>query len=76
MIEILVCGNGKIRQWKRKPFTGGLQEGVLTRPAGKEARHAEMIRQRLNSGAFAKREESFGKCGGVDVDRDLFDVDA
>src|ERR1700736_3144719 len=59
-IKIGMCGDGKICQWKRKPFTGGLQEGFLTRPAGKETRHAEMIRQRLKASAFAKREESLG----------------
>src|SRR6202163_2230676 len=43
-IKIGVCGDGKICQWKRKSFTCGLQEGFLARPAGKETRHAEMIR--------------------------------
>src|SRR6266403_1889562 len=48
-IKIGMGGDGKICQWKRKPFTCGLQEGFLTRPAGKEARHAEMIRQCLKA---------------------------
>ena len=43
-IKIGVCGDGKICQWERKTFTCGLQEGFLARPAGKETRHAEMIR--------------------------------
>ena len=51
--EIGVCDDGKIRQWKSEPITGALQESLLTRPAGKEARHAEMIRQRPKSGALA-----------------------
>src|SRR5580704_5750877 len=43
-IKIGVCGDGKICQWKRESFTCGLQEGFFARPAGKETRHAEMIR--------------------------------
>src|SRR5208283_2841251 len=60
-IEIGVCGDGKVRQWKRESLTGGFQEGFLARPAGKEARHAERIRQRPKSGAFAKGEKSLCK---------------
>ena len=75
-IKIGMGGNGKICQWKRKPVTRGLQEGFFTRPAGKEARHAEMIRQRLKAGAFAKREESLSERGGIDVAANFFDIDA
>jgi len=60
-IEIGMRGDGKICQRKRKPVTGGLQNSFLARPASKEARHAEMVRQRLKPGAFAKREESLGQ---------------
>jgi len=75
-VEIGVCGDGKIRQWKRKPFARSLQEGFLSRPAGKKALHTEMIRQRLKSGPFAKREEALGKRCHVDVGADFLDVDA
>src|ERR1019366_9564707 len=60
-IEIGMRSDGKVHQRKRKPVTSRLQESFLTRPAGKETRHAEMIRQRLKSGALAKREEPLGK---------------
>jgi hypothetical protein len=43
--RIGVCGDGKVRQRKRKPVTGGFQESFLTRPAGIETAHAETIRQ-------------------------------
>src|SRR3979490_1935137 len=42
-LKIGVCGDGKVCQWKREAFACSLQKGFLTRPAGKEARHAEMI---------------------------------
>src|ERR1700675_4139869 len=74
--KIGVCCDGKICQWKRKTFTCGLQEGFFTRPAGKKARHAKIIRQRLKSSTFAKREESLGQCGGIDVAANFFDIDA
>ncbi len=60
-VESGVGGDGKIRQGKRKPFTGGLQKSFLARPAGKEARQAEMGGQRLKSGAFAERKKALGQ---------------
>lgn len=75
-IDIGMCGDGKICQRKRKPITRGLQKSFLARPAGKEAGHAEMIRQRLKSFAFAEREESLSQRGCVDIAADSLDVDA
>jgi hypothetical protein len=43
--RIGVCGDGKVRQRKRKPVTGGFQESFLTCSAGMETAHAETIRQ-------------------------------
>jgi len=60
-IEIGVRGDGKIRQWKGEPVTGGLQKSFLTRPAGEEARQAKIGGQRLKSGAFAERKEALGQ---------------
>src|ERR1700676_1114175 len=74
--KIGVCCDGKICQWKRKPFTCGLQKGFLTRPARTEDRHAKMIRQRPKSSAFAKGEESLRQRGGINVAANFFDIDA
>src|SRR4029077_9141823 len=35
-----------------------------------------MIRQRLKTGAFAKREESLSERGGIDVTANFLDIDA
>src|ERR1035438_9592703 len=75
-IEIGVCGDGKISQRKRKPGTCGLQKSFLSRPAGKEARHAEMIRQRSKSGAFMLGEETLRQRGYIDILADFFNVDS
>lgn len=67
-------GDGEVCQGKREAYAGCLQKGFLARPAGEEARSAEMGGQGAKFGAFGKGEKTLRQGSYVDVLADFFDV--